>query len=117
MKYMFLIYSNQAEEARWTDEQRQKMWTDFGAFTVDARERGAYVSGSALHPVTVATTVRVRDGRALKTDGPFAETKEQLGGYYILDCRDLDDALEFAARIPSSAHGSVEVRPLMQAGA
>lgn len=117
MKYMLLIYNNQTEEAQWTSEQRAQMWADFGAFTAETRERGAFVSGDALHPVSVATTVRVRDGRALKTDGPFAETKEQLGGFYILDCKDLDEALEFAAKVPTSAYGSVEVRPVMQAGA
>jgi hypothetical protein len=77
------------------------------------KERKLYVAGEALHPTTSATTVRVRDGKALTTDGPFAETKEQLGGFYLLDCKDLDEAIEYAAKIPGASHGSVEIRPIV----
>jgi hypothetical protein len=83
-------------------------------YTSALREAGVYIGGNALLPTTTATTVRVREGRTLTTDGPFAETKEQLGGYYLLDCNDLDEAIEWAAKIPSVGRGSVEVRPVMQ---
>jgi hypothetical protein len=95
-------------------EAEQKENSDaYFAFTDDVRARNQYVNGEALHPVNTATTVRVRDGKTLTTDGPFAETREQLGGYYVLECKDLDEAIEAAAKIPGAKHGSIEIRPLM----
>lgn len=113
MQYMLLIHSTEGLEPKpGTPEMEAHMHAYF-AFTEKMRESGRLVAGDALHPVASATTVRVRDGAVQTTDGPFAETKEQLGGYYILDCKDLDDALACAAEIPSAAFGSVEVRPVM----
>ena len=83
-------------------------------FTEDVQKKNLMLGSNALQPVATATTVRVRGGKTETTDGPFAETKEQLGGYYLLDCKDLDQAIEYAARIPSAKNGSVEVRPVMQ---
>jgi hypothetical protein len=86
----------------------------YGAFTEDVRKRGLMQAGEALEPTTTATTVRVRDGETVTTDGPFAETKEALGGFYLVDARDLDEAIELAARIPAAKHGSIEVRPIWE---
>ena len=114
MRYLVLIYG---DESAWGDappeEQagEMKLWNEY---TEWLREKGWYVGGEALHPTSEATTVRIRDGKTLTTDGPFAETKEQLGGYYLVDCSNLDDAIEAAARIPSAPMGSVEVRPIME---
>ncbi len=83
------------------------------AFTNEVRDAGVMVAGDALQPTATATTITVRDGKSQITDGPFAETKEQLGGYYLLDCKDLDEALSYAAKIPSAAYGRIEVRPIM----
>jgi hypothetical protein len=90
------------------------MVDEYNAFAKEAGERGVLRSGEALMPVATATTVRVRDGESLVTDGPFAETAEILGGFYILDCKDLDEALEMAAKIPDARNGSVEVRPIAE---
>jgi hypothetical protein len=84
------------------------------SFTKDIVDRGIYQSGEALQPTATATTVRVRDGETLSTDGPFAETKEQLGGFYVVEAKDLDEATEIAARIPDVRNGSIEVRPVME---
>ena len=88
----------------------------YGAFTQEVKEKGLMVAGDPLEKSTTATTVRVRGGSTETTDGPYAETKEQLGGYYILDCKDLDEAIECAAKIPSAAFGSIEIRPIMVFG-
>lgn len=113
MKYAMLIYTDQAaDSSRPTEEQQAVMGAYYG-FTNEVKEKELYKAGEALYPTTSATTVRVREGQALTTDGPFAETKEQLGGFYILDCKDLDEAIEYAAKIPGAAHGSVEVRPVV----
>jgi hypothetical protein len=112
MRYIMLIYGGESAEA--TLEQRESIMAEYFAFNAEARERGVYRAGDALQSTTTATTVRVRDGGVSTTDGPFAETKEQLGGFYILDCKDLDEALEFAAKIPGAQFGSVEVRPIME---
>jgi hypothetical protein len=82
-------------------------------FTEDTKKSGVFVGGEALHPTSTATTVRLRDGKLTTTDGPFAETKEQLGGYYLLECKDLDEAIQWAARIPHSRIGSIEIRPVV----
>lgn len=86
------------------------------AFTNETREAGVYVGGEALQPTATATTVQVRDGKTLTTDGPFAETKEQMGGYYMIDVENLDEAIQWAAKIPGAAHGSIEVRPILEFG-
>ena len=112
MKYMLLIRSNlQAFEALGADGQR-KLYADYGVLHQHIEQTGTFVDASPLEAPDVATTVRVRDGEVTITDGPFAETKEHLAGYYLLDCPDLDAALDIARRIPDAALGSVEVRPL-----
>jgi len=92
------------------------MMQAYEAFTKDVQEAGVYIGGEPLQPMATATTVRVRGGAASSMDGPFAETKEQLGGYYMLDCANLDDALGYAAKIPTAPSGSIEVRPIMEMG-
>ena len=113
MKYLLLIYGDEKLDASMTEEQRTQQYMEYNAYTEDIRSRGQYVGGEALHPVATATTVRVRDGKTMTTDGPFAETKEQLGGYYIVECNNLDEAIEAAAKIPNVRTGSVEVRPIV----
>jgi hypothetical protein len=114
MKYILLIYGDEKLGASMTEEQRTEQYNEYNAFTESVRQRGQYAGGEALHPVSSATTVRVRDGKTMTTDGPFAETKEQLGGYYIVDCANLDEAIEAAARIPGARNGSIEVRPVVE---
>jgi hypothetical protein len=114
MKYMLLIYANAAELPEFTPEERRaavKAWLDY---RVEAEAAGVLVSNHGLQPVTAATTVRVRDGKTLITDGPFAETHEQLGGTFLLDCQDLDEALGWAAKNPGAKFGSVEIRPVQE---
>lgn len=114
MKYMLLIYHNEAESAKMSPEQQQTQMQDYFNFTQEAQQSGLMSSGEALQPTAMATTVRVQDGKTISTDGPFAETKEQLGGFYIFDCANLDEAIEWAAKIPDAQGGSIEVRPLME---
>ena len=114
MHYALLIYASEQEWANQTEEQSQAVNQEYMAFTKDIFDRGLMKGGEALQPTATATTVRVRDGETLTTDGPFAETKDQLGGFYLVDCKDLDEAIEVAAKIPSAAHGSIEVRPIME---
>jgi hypothetical protein len=114
MKYLLLIYTPESVEASMPKEAAEAYMAGYFAFTKETRDRGLYVGGEALQPTTTATTVRLRDGQCLVTDGPFAETKEQLGGYYLLDCKDLDEAIEMAAKIPGAAHGSIEIRPILE---
>ncbi len=109
MLYMFLLHWNQENPAVTPEEAIREHF----AFTEEARARGAYVFSEALGGTAAATTVRVRDGKTMITDGPFAEAKEVMGGFYILDCKDLDEALEYAARIPDAKSSGVEVRPVM----
>ncbi|TMB98502.1 MAG: YciI family protein [Chloroflexi bacterium] len=106
---MFLLYWNENDSPATPEE----MIREHFAFTDQARARGAYVSSEAIGGTVAATTVRVRDGKTMITDGPFAEAKEVMGGFYILDCKDLDEALDFAARIPDARSAGVEVRPVM----
>jgi len=113
MQYICLIYSNEADEASATPEQMQQVMDEYNAFTKDIRDRGQYAGGEALHPTKMATTVRVRNGKIVTTDGPFAETKEQLGGYYVVNAKDLDEAIAIAAKIPGAKYGSIEVRPVI----
>jgi hypothetical protein len=113
MQYMLLIYGDESGWDGATEEQRQAMLAEYGALSKDLRDTGRYVGGDQLASTSTATTVRVRDGEALVTDGPFAETKETLGGYYLVECESLDEAIEIAGRIPSARYGSIEVRPVM----
>jgi len=113
MKYLCLIYDEEKKTNAMSKDERQQMMTDYFAFTEDVRKKGHYVAGEALHPVNSATTVRVRNGSLLTTDGPFAETTEQLGGFYLIDARDLNEAIQVAGRIPSAKFGSIEVRPIV----
>src|SRR3954468_64847 len=113
MKYALTIYGDESARQNSSPEEMQAMSQAYGELTQEMEQRGALLAGDALYPTQTATTVRVRDGERAVTDGPFAETKEQLGGFYVLECRDLDEAIEWAARIPGSQHGSVEVRPVM----
>jgi hypothetical protein len=113
MHYMLLIYGDEkAWESLMPEEQGKAMqgWTDY---TQWLRDTGAYVGGDALAPTTAATTVRIRDGETLTTDGPFAETKEQLGGYYLIEAANLDDAIAAAAKCPGAFGGTMEVRPVV----
>ena len=113
MQYLCLIYSNESDEPRPGTPEGDAHINAYMAFGEEIKQKGAYVGGNALNSVSTASTIRVRDGKVQTTDGPFAETKEQLGGYYLLECKDLDEALEYAAKIPSAKIGSVEVRPVM----
>lgn len=113
MHYMVLIYGSEATAAAMTQAEREAETQAYWAFNKLTEERKALVSGEALVPTSSATTIRVRDGKLLTTDGPFAETKEQLGGFYILDCKDLDEAIELASQIPGTKTGSVEIRPVV----
>jgi hypothetical protein len=117
VKYLFLIYAAEQLEDSFPPEQMGEIFQQYGAFTRDLEERGVLRGGEPLERSTTATSVRVRDGRRLITDGPFAETKEQLGGFYLVECRDLDEALELAAKVPSASFGTIEVRPVMDLGA
>lgn len=112
MQYMALIYDSEQTRASMSPDQRKQMFAAYTAFNEATKKAGVFVAGDALDPVDTATTVRIRDDKTLTTDGPFAETKEQLGGYYLLECKDLDEALHWASQIPTAQHGSVEVRPV-----
>jgi hypothetical protein len=113
MKYLCLIYSNEASRPSMTKEEGDAMFGEYMAFTQDIQKSGHMIGGEALQPTQTATTVRVRNGKVSTTDGPFAETKEQLGGYYLVEAKDLNDAIQVAARIPGAKYGSVEVRPIL----
>jgi hypothetical protein len=113
MKYALTIYN---EEAGWNDlseEEQGAVTQAYGEVTQEMNEKGVFAAGEGLYPTATATTVRVRDGERSVTDGPFAETKEQLGGFYVLDVKDLDEAIEWAAKIPGAQRGSIEIRPVM----
>src|SRR6187431_2486949 len=112
MRYLCLIYEDEKTWGTMPKEQSDAMMGEYFAFTDGIKKSGHYVGGEALKPVHTATTVRVRNGKMSTTDGPFAETKEQLGGYYLIEAKDLNEALQVAAKIPSARTGSVEVRPI-----
>ena len=114
MRYALLIYASEQDWASQSEEESQAVNQEYMAFTKDIIDRGLMKGGEALQPTATATTVRVRDGETLTTDGPFAETKDQLGGFYLVDCKDLDEAIEVAAGIPDVRRGSIEVRPIME---
>jgi hypothetical protein len=113
MQYLLLIYTDESEWEQLSDEERKPMIDEYFALTDSLQESGNYVLGAPLQPTSTATSVRVRDRETLVTDGPFAETKEQLGGFYLVEANDVDEAIGFAARIPGARYGTVEVRPLM----
>ena len=113
MKYLCLIYSAEADHQGMSPSAQQEYAGSYFAFDGEVKKAGVYVAGEGLKPVGTATTVRVRDGKRSTTDGPFAETKEQLGGFYLLDCKNLDEALSWATKIPTAKFGSIEVRPVM----
>jgi hypothetical protein len=114
MKYLCLIYGDEATWQKMPKAEADKVHGEYFAFTDSIRKSGHYVGGDPLQPTQTATTVRVRQGKVSTTDGPFAETKEQLGGYYLLEARDLNDAIQVASRIPGARIGSIEVRPVME---
>jgi len=111
MKYMLLVYLN---EQAMTDEERAHCYVESAQLTQDLHANGQYVSASPLHPVATATSVRLREGKRLVTDGPFAETREQLGGYYVIEANDLDEAIAIAEKVPPVKYGTVEIRPVME---
>ena len=111
MKYMLLIYS---DENSWIDEDREKCFQESTQLCHELNAKGNFIAAAPLQSVAVATSVRVRSGKRLVTDGPFAETHEQLGGYFLVDAKDLDEAIEIAGRIPGARKGTVEVRPVME---
>jgi hypothetical protein len=113
MQYLLLIYRNENYMTEMSATDRQKLAGEYGAYTQSIIQSGHFKAGDGLQPTTTATTVRVRDGKTMTTDGPFAETREQLGGYYLVEAKDLDDAVALAARIPEAKRGSIEVRPVM----
>jgi hypothetical protein len=112
MQYMLLIYSEEKRIAALPQEELTKLMGEFNAFSKSIVEAGNFKAGDRLQPTSAATTVRVREGKTLTTHGPFAETREQLGGYYLVEAKDLDEATGIAARIPGARHGSIEVRPV-----
>lgn len=119
MRYAVLIYDTETADPSPEPPDpkvREETTARYNAYTTMLRDRGAYVGGEALQPVTTATTIRVRDGETLTTDGPFAETKEALGGFYLIDATDLDEALILAAQCPGARYGSIEVRPIFEFG-
>ena len=114
MKYLCLIYDDESKWGTMPKEQADAMMGEYFAFTEGVKKSGHYVGGEALQPTHTATSVRVRQGKISTTDGPFAETKEALGGYYLIDAKDLNDAIQVAAKIPPAREGSIEVRPIRE---
>ncbi|MGH9158929.1 MAG: YciI family protein [Vicinamibacteraceae bacterium] len=114
MRYMLLIYEREADWAALSEAERDQMIGEYYQLTDSLQSSGAYLAGAPLQPTPTATTVRVRDGKTVTTDGPFAETREQLGGYYLVDAKNLDEAIAIAGRIPGARLGSIEVRPVLE---
>jgi hypothetical protein len=114
VQYMLLIYDDEKILAGMPEDERNALMGDYFAYTEGLTKSGAFVEGAPLESVSTATTVRVRNGETLTTDGPFAETREQLGGYYVIEAESLDEALRHAANVPSARFGSIEVRPVVQ---
>ena len=114
MKYMLLIYDDTTVWERFSDGQKQQGMELYMRFTNEIKTSGKYISSNQLQPASAATSIRQRDGKRLVTDGPYAETKEQLGGYYLIEARDLDEAIAIAERVPSAKWGVVEVRPVVE---
>ena len=111
MRYMLLIYG---DEQAWSDAEREECYGESAALAREIDASGQYLAAAPLQPVATATSVRVRDRKRLVTDGPFAETREQLGGYFLIEAKDLDEAIDIAARIPGARLGTVEIRPVME---
>ena len=116
MKYLLMIYCDESPEAQKNETEQEKEMGAYFAFTKDAEVAGVKREGEALHPSSTATTVRVCNGKITSTDGPFAETKEQLGGYYVVECQNLDEAIQWASKIPHASETAVEVRPIVDFG-
>jgi hypothetical protein len=114
MRYMLLITNDESALEAIGPEEQAAMMAEYGRFGTEMTSRGVLLDGNRLRPTSDATSVRVRDGEVLVSDGPFAETKEQMGGYYIVDCKDLDEAIEVASKIPAAGHGTIEVRPIWE---
>jgi hypothetical protein len=112
MRYALLICTDETAVQALSPEEGSAMLSEYGAFSEEMGSRGVLQGGERLRPTTDATTVRVRDGEVLTSDGPFAETKEQIGGYYVVDCKDLDEAIDVASKIPGARVGTIEVRPI-----
>jgi hypothetical protein len=117
MKYMLLIYNDEKSWAKFSETEQQHYMGECTQFTEQIKSGGQYVAGSRLHPTSAATSVRLRNGKRVVTDGPYAETREQLGGYYVIEAKDLDEAIAIAARNPSARAGTIEVRPLVESPA
>ena len=115
MQYLLLIHDDEQLFADMSEDERNSLFGEYMAFSNELVEAGAFVGGNQLHPTAAATTVRVRDGERLVTDGPYAETKEALGGYYLIEADSVDEALDWAAKVPSARLGSIEVRPVVPA--
>jgi hypothetical protein len=113
MQYLMLIYGDESDWAKKTPQEQEAVKKGYGQLRDELNNTGKFKGGSQLTPISAATTVRVRGGKRLTTDGPFAETKEQLGGYFLVDAKDLDEAISIAARMPSALDGSIEIRPLV----
>ena len=111
MKYMLLVY---LDEQAMTDTEREHCYVESAQLTQQLNSSGQYLDASPLHPISTATSVRVREGKRLVTDGPFAETREQLGGYYLIEAHDLDEAIRIAERVPPARFGTIEIRPVME---
>jgi hypothetical protein len=116
MQYMLLIYESETTALKPPDPRGAAIYKEYGEFTEGIRKSGNFVAGAPLQPTSTATTVRVRDGKRMVTDGPFAETREQLGGYYLVEAKNLDEAISFAAKIPGARFGCIEVRPVLAMG-
>ena len=114
MKYLCLIYDTESRWATMSESEGRQIMKEYFEFTDDIRKSGHMVAGDSLLPTSSATTVRIRNGKLSTTDGPFAETKEQLGGYYLIEAKDLNEAIQIASKIPSARMGSIEVRPIME---
>jgi hypothetical protein len=114
MRYALLICTEETSDAAMSPDEASALWDEYSGFSEEIGARGALEGGARLRPTTDATTVRVRDGEVLTSDGPFAETKEQMGGFYLVDCADLDEAIEIASKIPGARSGSIEVRPIWE---
>jgi len=113
MKYLLAIYENEKQWESLPQAESKQIIDEYRAFTDAIQKSGNYIAGEALQPTTAATSVRIRDGKRLTTDGPFAETREQLGGFYLVEAKDLDEAIAMAARMPSARWGTIEVRPIL----
>jgi hypothetical protein len=113
MQFLLLIYGQESYWGTLSPEDQAKMYQEYGVLRQDLLDKKHYVGGNQLAPTTTATTVRLREGKKLVTDGPFAETKEHLGGYFLIEAKDLDEAIAIAARVPAARHGSIEVRPVV----